>query len=113
MKVIKSLENWGILLKETTRKFTNEDAGFLNFLRPLMTAGLPLMKNVFTPLAKSVLIPLGIIAEASVTDAAIQKNIYGSGITVLITSNKEMEDVVKIIKWLEELDLIRFTNQRN
>ena len=34
MKVIKSLENRGILLKETTRKITNQ-GGFLNFLRPL------------------------------------------------------------------------------
>ena len=46
MKVIKSLENRGILLKGTTRKITTQEGGFLNFLRPLMTAGLPLMKSV-------------------------------------------------------------------
>ena len=32
MKVIKSLENSGVLLKGTTRKFTSQEGGFLNFL---------------------------------------------------------------------------------
>ena len=41
MKVIKSLENREILLKGTTRKITSQEGGFLNFLRPLMTACLP------------------------------------------------------------------------
>ena len=44
MKVIKSLENRRILLKETARKITSQEGGFLNFHRPLMTTGLPLMK---------------------------------------------------------------------
>ena len=47
-----------------------------------MTAGLPLMKNVLTPLAKGVLIPLGLTAA---TDAAIQKK-SGSVTTALIIS---------------------------
>ena len=53
--MIKSLENTGILLKGTTRNITNQEGGFLSFLRPLMTSGLPLMKSVLTPLAKSAL----------------------------------------------------------
>ena len=53
MKVIKALDNRGILLKWTTRKVASQDWGFLNFLRPLMTAGLQLMKNVLNPLVKS------------------------------------------------------------
>ena len=57
MTVTKSLENRGTLLKETTRKITSQE-GFLNFLRPLMTAGLLLMKSVLTPLDKSVLLTL-------------------------------------------------------
>ena len=44
IKVISSLENREILLKGTTRKNTGQEGGFLNFLRPLMTGGLPLMK---------------------------------------------------------------------
>ena len=70
MKVIKSLENRGILLKGTTRKITSQEGGFLNFLRPLMTAGLPLMKSVLTPLAKSVLLPLELLAGMPAADAA-------------------------------------------
>ena len=58
-----------------------------------MTAGLPLMKSVLTPLAKSVLLPLELSAGMSTADAAIQKTIYGSGATALITSNEEMEDI--------------------
>ena len=45
MKVIKSLENRGILIKGTTRKIINQEGGLLDFLRLLMTAGLLLMKS--------------------------------------------------------------------
>ena len=106
MKVIKSLENRGILLKGTTRKTTSQEGGFLNFLRPLITAGLPIMKNVLTPLAKIVLIPLGLTAAASATDAAIQKKIFGSDMAALIISNEEMEDTVKKVKLLEKSGLL-------
>ena len=98
MKVIKSLENRGILLKGTTRKITSQEGGFLNFLRPLMTASLPLMKRLLTPLAKSLLTPLGLSAGMSAADAAIQKKICGSGSTALIISIEEMEDIMKIVK---------------
>ena len=62
MKVIKSIENRGILLKLTTRNITSQEGGFLNFLRPLMTAGLPLMKNILMPLAKNILVAFGLSA---------------------------------------------------
>ena len=71
-----------------------------------MIAGLPLMKSVLTLLAKSVLIPLGLIAAASAADAAIQKKIYGSGTTALKISNEETEHIMKIVKLLEELGLL-------
>ena len=49
-------------------------AGFLGrLLGPLLRTGLPLMKNVTQPLAKSVLIPLGLTAAASAADARIHK----------------------------------------
>ena len=73
LKVIKPLENRGTLLKGTTRKFTGQEVGFLNFLRSLMTASLLSMKNVLTPFAKSILIPLGLSAGISAADAAIKK----------------------------------------
>ena len=41
MKVTRSLENRGILLKGTTRKFTCQERGIFDFLRSLMAAGLP------------------------------------------------------------------------
>ena len=42
-------------------------------LDPLLTTGLPLLKNVIKPLAKSVLIPLGLTEAASAADAGIHK----------------------------------------
>ena len=44
-------------------------------LGPLPRTGLPLMKSVIQPLAKSILIPLGLTAAASAADAGIHKNI--------------------------------------
>ena len=55
------------------------------------------MKNELKPLAKRVFIPLGLTAAASATGAAIQKKNLGSGMTTLIISNEEMNDVMKIV----------------
>ena len=44
-----------------------------SLLGPLLKAGLPLISNVIKPLAKSVLVPLGLTAAASVADAGIHK----------------------------------------
>ena len=65
-------------------------------------AGLPLMKSVLTPLAKSVLSPLEVSAGISGADAAIQKKIYESGTTSLIIQYEEIENLMKIVKSLEE-----------
>ena len=59
----------------------------------------PLMK-VAVPLAKNILAPVGITAAASAIDARIQKQINGLG-TILIISNKEMNDKMKIVQALE------------
>ena len=67
---------------------------------------LPLMKNVLKPLTKSILIPLALTAGASASDAAIHKKMFGSGITTLIISNEEMNDIMKIVKSLEEFDVL-------
>ena len=72
----------------------------------LQKTGLPLMNNVLKPLAKSLLIPLELKAAASATDVAIQKNIFGSGMTTLIISNGEMNDIMKIVKSLRESGLL-------
>ena len=53
-------------------------------LGPLLKTGLPFIKNVVKPLAKSVLIPLGLTAAVSAADAGIQKKKLGSGATTLV-----------------------------
>ena len=53
------------------------------------------MKNVLKPLAKSVILLLGLITAASATDSTIQKKIFGSEMTILIISNEEMD----VISW--------------
>ena len=47
IKAIRSLENKGTLLNGTTNKVTSQEGGILNFLRSLMKADLPLIKNAF------------------------------------------------------------------
>ena len=65
------------------------------------------MKNVITPLAKSVLIALELTAAASAADAGIYKKILGSGDNAtLIISNNEIEDLIKIVKSLEDSGLL-------
>ena len=84
-----------------------QSGGFLGkLLGPLLKTGLPLMKNVITWLTKSVLIPLGLTAAALAADAGIHKKILGSGNTTLIISNKDMEDLIKIVKSLEDSGLL-------
>ena len=65
-----------------------------------------LIENVLTPLTKSVVIPLGLTAAASVTDAAIHEKMFGSGLTTLIISKEEINVIMKIIKTLEESGLL-------
>ena len=74
------------------------------------------MKNVIKPLAKTVLIPLGLTAAASAADPGIHKKVLGSGHhssdsashnnTILIISNDEMKDIIKIVKSLEDSSLL-------
>ena len=45
-------------------------------LGPLLKTGLPLIKNVIKPLAKSVLIPLGLTVAASPADAGTHKKYW-------------------------------------
>ena len=65
-----------------------------------------LIGNVLKPLAKSVLIPLGLTAAAAATDAAIHEKMFGSGVTILIISNEEMNHIMKIVKSPKESGLL-------
>ena len=72
-----------------------------------MKVGLPLMKNVLTPLPRNILLPLGITAATLATDSPIQKKTHGSDMAVLKIYNKEMDDIIKIVKSLEESGLLK------
>ena len=50
--------------------------------------------------------PLGLTPAAAATDAAIPKKSYGSGVTTLVISNEEMDDIIKIITCFEESGLL-------
>ena len=82
-----------------------------------MTISLPLMKNVLIPLAKNVLLPFGLSAAILATDANIKKkkkknhescrpSDLALRTAVLIISNEEMEDIMKIVKSPEESGLL-------
>ena len=65
-----------------------------------------LIKNIIKPLAKSVLIPLGLTAAVSAGDAGTYKKILGSGTNSTKIPNDEMEDLIKIVKFLEDSGLL-------
>ena len=94
------------LFKAQISKITQSGGFPGTLLGPLLKTGLPLIKNVTKPLAKSVLIPLGLTAEASAADAGIHKKILGSGTTTLIISNEEMNDIMKTVQALEDSDIL-------
>ena len=63
-----------IKLWKTQISKKKQSGGFLGrLLGPLLKTRLPLMKNVIRPLAKSVLIQLGLTAAASAADGGIHK----------------------------------------
>ena len=76
--------------------------GFLRFFAPLLKSRLPLLKSVIKPLGM-----LGLAAVASATDPAINKKILGSGNhTTLIISNDDMQELLKIVKSLEDSGIL-------
>ena len=79
-----------------------QKGGFLRFLMPLLKSGLPLLKSVVKPLGM-----LGLTAAASATDATINKKTLGSGgHTTLIISNDDIQDLLKIVKSLEDSGIL-------
>ena len=76
-----------------------QKGGFLRLLAPLLKSGLPLLKSVIKPLGM-----LGLTTAVSATDAAINEKILGSGTTTLMISNDEMNEILKIVKFLNILE---------
>ena len=58
------------------------------------------------PLVEIVLIPLRLTAAAPAAKAGKLKQISGSCMTTLITSNEETDDFIKIVKSLEKTGLL-------
>ena len=95
-----------IKLAKTQLHKIEQSGGFLGRqLGPILKTGLPLMKNVLNTLANFFFDSIRITAAASAADAAIHKKIFESTIKILITSNEEMNDIMKIVKSLEESGL--------
>ena len=65
----------------------------------------PLTK-VAVPLEKNISVPLRITAAVSAIDAGIQKKIHDPGTNILIISNKEMNDIMKIIQALPDSNIL-------
>ena len=62
--------------------------------------------KVAVSLAKNILALLGITVASSAIDVGIQKKIHGSGTTTLTVSNKEMNDIMKIVQALENYNIL-------
>ena len=98
MKIINQLISKTQLLK------IGQSGQFLSrILGALLETGLSLAGNVLKLLAKSVLIPLRSTAVAWATNAAIHEKMIGSGVTTLIISNKEINEIIKVVKSFKNL----------
>ena len=94
-----------LISKPQLRKIGQSGRFLGRLLGPLLKTEFSLTGNVFKPLTKPFLIPLGLTA-ATATDGAIHKKMFGSGTTTLILFNKEINDIMKTVKSLEESGLL-------
>ena len=92
-----------IKLSKTQLSKMIQSGGFLGNLLGKLAGSL---MKVAMPLAKNVLAPLGISAAMSAIDGSIKKKMFGLGTTTLIISNDEMDDILKIVKSLENSGLL-------
>ena len=91
-----------IKLSKAQIKKVIQSGGFLGKL--LSKLAVPLMK-VAMPLAKNVLVPLGLTAAMSAIDGSIQKKIHGSGVKLII-EQEDINDIIKIIEGLENSGIL-------
>ena len=77
--------------------------GFLGRLfKPLLKSGLPFIGNVL----KSVFLSRGLTAAMPTTDTVIQKKIFGSRTTAIKFSIEDLNDIMKIVKSVENVGLL-------
>ena len=91
-----------IKLSRTQIKKLIQSRGFLGKLLSKL-AGL-LIKGAM-PLAKNVLVPLGLTAATSAIDGSIQEKIHGSGVKLII-EQEDINDIIKIIEALENSSIL-------
>ena len=75
-------------------------------LGSILSRFLPKLIKPAISLGKNILAPLGLSAAMSATDAAIQKKVHGYGIKTVRFSNKDLDDMTKIVKALEDSDVL-------
>ena len=84
-KVFANTSSANVKLSKTQLSKMIQSGGFLGrLLGPLLKTGLPLISNVIKPLAKIVLIPLGLTAATSAADAGIHKKYWDQVIIVIL-----------------------------
>ena len=109
-KLLKAFANNRSAVKELSNTQLSKIIQLSRFLGrllgPLLQTGLPLMKNVPKPIAKSVLIQLGLTTTTLATDVVILKKLISARTIAVIISNEEMGHVMKIIKFPEESRLL-------
>ena len=109
-KLLKAFANNRSAVKELSNTQLSKIIQLSRFLGrllgPLLQTGLPLMKNVPKPIAKSVLIQLGLTTTTLAADVVILKKLISARTIAVIISNEEMGDVMKIIKFPEESRLL-------
>ena len=92
-----------IKLSKTQLSKMIQSGGFLGNLLGKLAGSL---MKVAMSLAKNVLAPLELTAAMSAIDGSTKKKMLGSGTTTLIISNDEMDDILKIVKSLEDSDIL-------
>ena len=91
-----------IKLSKAQIKNIIQSGGFLGKLLSKLAG--PLMK-VAMPLAKNVLVPLGLTAPTSAIDGSIQKKMHGSEVKLII-EQEDMNDIMKLIEALENSGIL-------
>ena len=75
-------------------------------LGSILARFLPKLIKPALSLGKNILAPLGLSAAMSATDAAIQKKVHGYRTKTVKFSNKDLDDMTKIVKALEDSDVL-------
>ena len=105
-KLIKKIENNMSTNVKLSKVLINKIIKEGGNLGRLLMSFLPKLIKPAIAIGKNILGPLRLGAAMSAKDAAIQKKMYGSGMTTLIIHNDDLNDSIKIFTALEEHDIL-------